>query len=198
MIIPVGSANWITEYHFTGDAEAMITTCGLRVSTWGGDYAAGLEQVADYWFVALQGSMSEEVTIGPSFLQVGQDGGPPVTYIDTDADNGNAPDFPMWPNSSLLVRKTTASGGRRNRGRMYIPGLAIRDLVSPAGQVDSSFLADFQTNLDTFQSTLEAGTGLPGVTDLVLLHSEAPTAATTIVSLSAQTMLATQRRRLRP
>lgn len=197
MIIPVGYGNWITEYHISGDSEAMITTMGVDVSTWGGDYAAGVEWLADQWFVCWEGSASTDTIIGPSSIAIGQDGGDPLTYYDTDNDNGNATDYPIWPNSALLVKKTTASGGRRNRGRNYIPGLALRDLVSQAGVVDSALLTDINTNLATFLSTVNAGTGFHA-TDLVVLHSEAPATPAVITSLVADQKLATQRRRLRP
>jgi hypothetical protein len=197
MIIPVNWANWITQYTFTGDSEPMITTCGVNVSTWGGDYEGGLEWLSDLWLAALVGSTSDEVTVGPYSLAVGQDGGDPVTY-EYDASNaGSEPSFPMWPNTAILVRKGTDLGGRRNRGRMYVPGAAIRSAISVAGVIDSLFLADFNTNLATFLSTVNAGTGF-NATELGVLHSEPPSAPAEITSLVAQPKVATQRRRLRP
>lgn len=197
MIIPVNWANWITQYTFEGDAEPMITTMGVNVSTWGGDYADGIEWLNDLWYDCFQGSTSDTVTIGPASLAVGQDGGDPITYEDPDSQAGSAPSFPMWPNSAVLIKKSTASGGRRNRGRCYVPGLAIRSLVSPAGIIDSAFLADLQTNLDTFLATVNAGTGF-NPTNLGVLHSEPPAAPAVITGLTADAKVVTQRRRLRP
>lgn len=197
MIIPVNWANWITQYTFVGDAEPMITTMGVNVSTWGGDYDGGLEWLSDLWLAALVGSTSDDVTVGPYSLAVGQDGGDPVTYAYEDSNAGSEPSFPMWPNTAILVRKQTASGGRRNRGRLYIPGAAIRSAISVAGVIDSIFLADFNTNLATFLTTVNAGTGF-NPTQLGVLHSEPPSAPAVITALIAQPKVATQRRRLRP
>lgn len=197
MIIPVNWANWIMRYQFEGDAEPMITTMGVNVSTWGGDYAEGLEWLSDFWLACIAGSLAETVLSGPYSLAVGQDGGDPITYEYTATNAGDAPSFPMWPNTAVLVKKATASGGRRNRGRMYVPGLAIRSLVTPAGIIDSAFLADFQTNLDSFLSDINAGTGF-NPTNLGVLHSEPPSAPAVITTLTADNKVATQRRRLRP
>ena len=38
MLIPVNWANWVCTYSFSDDPEPMITTMGVNVSTWGGDY----------------------------------------------------------------------------------------------------------------------------------------------------------------
>lgn len=197
MIIPVNWANWIMRYSFEGDAEPMITTMGVNVSTWGGDYVEGLEWLSDLWLAAIVSSLSETVTSGPYSLAVGQDGGDPITYEYPATNAGDESGFPMWPNSAVLIRKDTASGGRRNRGRMYVPGFGLRSLVTPAGLIDPSYLEDFNTNLATMLATINAGTGF-NATNLGVLHSEPPSAPAVITSLVAQSKLATQRRRLRP
>jgi len=197
MIIPVNWANWIMRYQFEGDAEPMITTMGVNVSTWGGDFVEGLEWLSDLWLAAIVSSLSDAVTSGPYSLAVGQDGGDPITYEYPATNAGNDSDFPMWPNSAMLIRKDSALGGRRNRGRMYVPGFALRTLVTPAGLIDSAYLADFNTNLSTFLATVNAGTGF-NATNLGVLHSEPPSAPAVITSLTAEAKVATQRRRLRP
>lgn len=197
MIIPVNWANWIMRYSFEGDAEPMITTMGVNVSTWGGDYVEGLEWLSDLWLAAIVSSLAETVESGPYSLAVGQDGGDPITYEYPATNAGDSSSFPMWPNTSVLIRKDTAAGGRRNRGRMYVPGFALRSLVTPAGLIDPAYLADFNTNLATFLATVNAGTGF-NPTNLGVLHSEPPSAPAVITSLVAQSKVATQRRRLRP
>lgn len=197
MIIPVNWANWICQYSFVGDAEPMITTMGVNVSTWGGEYVEGLEWLQIAWALAIQPSLSDEVQMGPASLSVGQDGGDPITYEDPTVFTGIESSFPMWPNTAVLVRKQSALGGRRNRGRMYLPGFALRTLVTSAGIIDSAYLEDLNTNLQTFLEYVNAGTGF-NATQLGVLHSEAPAAPAPIISLVAQPKVATQRRRLRP
>lgn len=197
MIIPETYGNWITEYHFDGDSEAMITSCGVNLDGIGSSYQQALEALADNWVACLAGSMSENVEMGPSFLQVGHFPDDPVTFVYDSVTPGSAPNFPMWPNTAVLVRKQGDLGGRRNRGRMYIPGLALRTLVSPAGVIDSAFLADLQTNLTDFLDNLDSLTE-PGPMTLVTLHSSGTPTPASITTLTAQPKLATQRRRLRP
>lgn len=197
MIIPVNWANWIASYSFVGDSEPMITTMGVKVSTWGGAYADGLEWISDLWCAALSASLSDEVEMNNYTLQVGQDGGDPISYGYAGGCVGAASSFPMWPNTAVLIQKRSASGGRRNRGRMYVPGLALRSLVTSAGVLDSAWQADFQTNLDNFRTAVNAGTGFEP-TDLGVLHSEPPTAPAVITNLQVSSKVATQRRRLRP
>jgi hypothetical protein len=197
MLIPVGWANFIMPYTFTGDAEEMINTIGVDVSGWGGDYVDGADWLAEQWFTCFQGGMSDDVTLGPPRIVVGQDGGDPLTFSGTATVVGSDTDFPLWPNSATLIRKISALGGRRNRGRMYVPGMAIRAQISQAGVIDAGFLADLQTNLNTFLEVVNTGATF-NPTDLGVLHSEAPAAPAVIVDLVADPKLATQRRRLRP
>jgi hypothetical protein len=197
MIIPVNWANWIMRYQFEGDAEPMITTMGVNVSTWGGAYADGLEWISDLWLATIVSSLSETVTSGPYSLAVGQDGGDPITYEYAATNAGDESGFPMWPNTAVLIKKVTASGGRRNRGRMYVPGFGLRSLITPAGLIDPSYLADFNTNLSNFLEDVNAGTGF-SATNLGVLHSRPPSAPAVITSLVAEAKVATQRRRLRP
>jgi hypothetical protein len=197
MIIPVNWANWIMRYQFEGDAEPMITTMGVNVSTWGGDYADGLEWLSDNWLATIVSSLSETVTSGPYSLAVGQDGGDPITYEYAGTSPGDESSFPMWPNTAVLIKKVTAAGGRRNRGRMYVPGFGLRTLITPAGLIDPSYLADLQTNMDSLLATLNAGTGF-NATNLGVLHSEPPSAPAVITQLKCEAKVATQRRRLRP
>lgn len=98
---------------------------------------------------------------------------------------------PMPFNTSVLVRKTTAIGGRRGRGRWYFMG---------ANELDSSDGAF----LDTGPRNAYQGAFTNMFNDLVadllnpvVLHDTAAVAPTPITGFSVQARLATQRRRLR-
>lgn len=197
MIIPVGWALWVQSYYVVGDSEEMICTMGVKVSTWGGDYTTGVDWLTEKWNDCIDASLSNQATHGPDRIIVGQDGGDPLTFEGSIGGVGGSPEFPIWPNSALLVKKQTASGGRRNRGRMYLPAFGLRDLIGQAGEVDLAYLEDFQTNLDAFTAAVDAGTDFEP-TDLGVLHSQAPSTPAVITRLVADPKLATQRRRLRP
>jgi hypothetical protein len=94
------------------------------------------------------------------------------------------------PQICYLVNKVTGVGGRRGRGRMYLPGCNHTEIDSN-GQLSSGILNDLGVQLSAFQTAVEA-LGW----ELELFHSSAPTTAFTIVDLVPQALCATQRRRL--
>lgn len=96
----------------------------------------------------------------------------------------------LLPNTAILVQKVTALGGRRNRGRMYWPGLREED-VDSSGNIDGATTTAWSGAMGDLFADLTAG-GMPPV----VLHSDggAPTPITTFNVLS---IAATQRNRLR-
>jgi hypothetical protein len=197
MIIPVDGANFVILHTIAGDAEPMQTAVGVDASAAGGDYDALLSDLVDAWLTAWSGEYSDQTTIGPYRLEVGQDGGDPIIVENAATVPGDNSDEPLPPNCALLVRKATASGGRRNRGRMYIPGLALRPSTSPAGVLDGGAFSALDSDAAAFRIAVEASP-LVGPDGLLLFHSESPATATPITQLLVQQKIATQRRRLRP
>lgn len=94
------------------------------------------------------------------------------------------------PNLAYLVQKRTNLGGRRGRGRMYLPGVSEGDVGSD-GVIDSSALSALQADLDAFFTAMNAADLSP-----VLLHNDVGS-PTVIQSLNLATVAATQRRRMR-
>lgn len=113
------------------------------------------------------------------------------------------------PNVAYLVEKTTNLGGRRGRGRFFLPG--VYELgVTAGGSIDAGVFAALQGDLTTFHSAMTVDD-----CEMFLLHSF-PTVwiivegqprrisipgiipdPTQITSLSLDPIAATQRRRLR-
>ena len=91
---------------------------------------------------------------------------------------------------SGLVKKVTASGGRKNRGRMYVPALS-ESAVDDGGDINSSWLTVAQA---FFDETLEE----MGVAQypMVGLHGD-NTTPTLVGALQVDARAATQRRRQR-
>jgi hypothetical protein len=116
------------------------------------------------------------------------DTGPSALHSAVEPGAGDSAAAP--PNVSVLVRKNTALGGRKGRGRMYIPGVAEAD-SDGAGVMSSVRQAAWQAQADTFLVAAALG-GLAGV----VLHEDATT-PTPIISLAVDGRVATQRRRLR-
>jgi hypothetical protein len=95
-----------------------------------------------------------------------------------------------YPGAAVLIKKSSASGGRKNQGRMYMPGICEGD-IAIGGVIEASYLALCQATWNAIFGDL-SGSG-PG---MVILHSgvEAPTV---ITGLNVEGQIATQRRRNR-
>lgn len=96
-------------------------------------------------------------------------------------------------NCAVLIAKITAAGGRRNRGRMFFPGIT-ESAVDHAGLITTAERNLWQTAIDTWSDGEETlGFGVPA-----LLHQTGSSSPTTITSFVVRTRIATQRRRMRP
>jgi hypothetical protein len=123
--------------------------------------------------------------IGPNSTGPFGFAGSPVTGgISGDAD---------VPSVAILVSKITASGGRANAGRWFLPGLS-ETYTSTGGTVDATYLANLQAALTAWLTAVNADTTIG---DMVILHSSTSATPTPITNVLASSKVATQRRRLR-
>lgn len=100
---------------------------------------------------------------------------------------------PEAPQVSVLVKKITVDGGRAGRGRLYMPG--IRETrIEAGGLLNGTYKGDLQTAFDAFLQDIEDLEA-----NAVVLHGETSPLEepSRILSLQVQSMVATQRRRLR-
>jgi len=105
---------------------------------------------------------------------------------------GAAGEVALPPQVAILVRKNTARGGRRGRGRIYWPGMTVSGYVE-GGVMTSGAQGLFQGAFETFRTALAADGCI-----LVVLHDVAAGGPPDVVTgLSVQATLATQRRRIR-
>lgn len=106
---------------------------------------------------------------------------------------GTAVASPLTPNVCTLWQKLTGEGGRRNRGRAFIPPYAPGESsVDGLGVINSGVVTATQSLYNAFL-TAASGSGYSPM----LFHSEAPFTPTPIVNFNLQPVVATQRRRLR-
>lgn len=109
-------------------------------------------------------------------------------------------------NSAVLVKKLTGLGGRRNRGRMYMPWMVGHNEVDELGNIDSGELGDIQTIADAWQADVEDG-GFQALVIAQRFYDRAwNVAGRRLVSVEGSTnpvstlvvepMIATQRRRM--
>jgi len=120
-----------------------------------------------------------------------------ATYQDVTAASGNDGGSLLPPNSAVLVQKLTNLGGRKGRGRVYLPGISeIGGTLDSSGTFSSGEAGVITAAMNALLLDIGTGSASEGA-PLVLLHSDA-TAPTLIVQFFCENKIATQRRRLRP
>lgn len=110
--------------------------------------------------------------------------------------DGGAGGSVLPQNCALLVRKVTGLGGRKNRGRMYIPSIVQEADVSGVGRIDAADVDIFQGVANTFLLSLAGDGSTPDLTPFIL-HRDGVSLPTEVVDLQVDPVIATQRRRLR-
>lgn len=99
---------------------------------------------------------------------------------------------PPPANGSVLVKKNSSLSGKKNRGRFYLPPFGVTDAdVDQNGNIGSASVAFLQGYADSTLAALDTG-GFP----MVILHHGAG-APTVVESLTVESTIATQRRRIR-
>lgn len=192
--IPPGFAEVWMQFTTPLDPEPMYSAFGIDLASGVPMDQAEATSILGWSDLSVAPTIGAEYFCGPGHVIAGQDGGD-VRYDGTHAaipgtNSGNS----CPNNTAFLVRKVTAQGGRRGRGRMYWPGVPEGD-VGPTGVLTSGALNDLGTACNLLKSNLEA---LLSVDGLVLFHETAPFTPTPITDLLHMPRVATQRRRMRP
>lgn len=145
-----------------------------------GSIGAINSMIDDYTFVGT--SVAKGTATGD---QVGQHFAPLV---------GTVTDSCVPANCAVLVKKNTALGGRRFRGRIFQPPTLLNEgAVDASGNIAAGGVAAIQATWDQFSGQLVANGYLP-----VLFHQGVGAPAPTLISsLQVTSLIATQRRRLR-
>lgn len=125
--------------------------------------------------------------------------GDPEVHLIPESITGSLSTASSPPNCAMLITKKTASGGRKNRGRIFMPPAMLNDIdVDQAGNITGSTVAGHQVLWNTFFGSLNDSLLFP-----TLFHQfdpdlgETGEAPTRITAFIVQTRIATQRRRLR-
>lgn len=194
VILPPGFAQVLHHLSLTGDPDPMLVTYGISISAPG---SLAMAQALDTEFNQhiMQSYMSNKYTFFQTTLRVGQDAADPIIYEYVGTPSVGVSSSAVLPsNCAVLVRKVTAVGGRRNRGRFFLPGWLPETSADENGVINSTDLANRQTYATSWFNEINT---VSGVTDVVVLHSAAPATPTVVTSFSVQNKIATQRRRMR-
>lgn len=194
VLIPVGYGQCTFHFSQTGVVKEQTWSCGYN---WSGspDPSAHAEEISGFFtdplapFLAAH-MLSEFKYLGTSTTEVDESG--PLLGVFGTTVTGTRSGGTLPPNCSVLLSKATALGGRKNRGRIFSPAVNFDEtLVSSGGVLESTGVGLYggywQNSFDSWIAS-----DIPPV----LLHSEAGT-PTPITGVNMQSLIATQRRRLR-
>ena len=135
------------------------------------------------------------VTIGPATIHIGSTSGESFAVVSTTAPGGGGASLQSPPpNVAVLLRKQTARGGRRGRGRMYVPWACLETDIDEAG-----LLAVTAVNAWTTAAEAWRGAHVTNDAQLGILHEPGVTATWSpdpLTGIFCDRVVATQRRRL--
>ncbi len=143
---------------------------------------------------SLASVLDSETVISEVRVSLGTDGGEDLVGGITTSITGGTGHSSLPPNCAFLVHKRTARGGRRGRGRLFIPWCSSETNVDEAGIIQTAYLNTFQTAMNTWLSGLAAGS-----CPMVLLHDPgitSPGPPNVVTALTVDKLISTQRRRL--
>jgi hypothetical protein len=196
MIIPPGFAHCRVLFEADGKLNPVITTFGVRLTAGVTNPVTVATGVLTAWTASFPAAdLDSNWAVTGCGVTLGSDGGdgPSGEFLQRTAGSraGEAATINFCP----LVRKNTSLGGRRNRGRMFLPaGYLLESEVSELGVLAAAAITRVQGNATDFLTAIEAGANTDA---MVILHEAAPSTPTLVDSLSVQTLGATQRKRMR-
>jgi hypothetical protein len=191
--IPVGFAQVAYRFSLVGDPEVMIATMGAGLEGNPAGWQGILDSRADQFIAGFPaGSMAQGWTFLGCRAAANEGGGGSTIYEAPRSYVGEVVTETVPQNCALLVRKGSASPGRRGRGRMYLPPFGLSEnQVSKNGMLDPAFVSSAQAKV----------IAAFGAFDNFILHATSLNSATPapseVTSLVVDTRIATQRRRLR-
>lgn len=141
-------------------------------------------------------TIDANVTVGPVYVVVGQDGPSDLPYTGTLTFQGGRAGEAISAAIAAMYDKTTARPGRRGRGRMYLPWVLLDTEVSETGQVAAGSITTLNTKGAGWLAALAAG---PGPFPMVLLHGgiiPLGVVPDIVTSLTTDPIVGVQKRRL--
>lgn len=144
--------------------------------------------------------LDANVTLQNTRVSLGTDGAEDIVGSDPTTVACTLTLVSTPPNCAVLAHKTTARGGRRGRGRMYLPWVVAGNNVSEAGALQAGDITRIQNGITAWRVAVGATAG-----PLVLLHRNSgpavqpptvPGPPNPILNMIVDPLIATQRRRL--
>lgn len=189
MEIPVGYSQVNLIYNATNWRENPEVVFGLQ-NIPDDDPVDIANALTDPWIDNLTPVTSEQLSLYKIRVKNGPiDTGP---FIEVSVGEPGTIASQALPNQAcVLMRKNTALGGKKHRGRSFWPG-GCENQTDGAGLLTDAALLAWQGAVEDFYIAVSAAGYQP-----VLLHTLGTDTPTPITTVIVQQLLATQRRRLR-
>lgn len=193
VVIPPGYAQASIEYWLAGYTRPAVTTWGLDISANVYDAESMANGFHEMYTTAFLPRTDSNVTLRNARIIVGQDAPDPIigTSVLTTAGTSSRASTP--PALALMISTPTGLGGRRNRGRKYIPWAVAESDVDEYGTIGSTTITAWNGSCIQFVNELADNQW-----DLVLLHgagSSPVPAPTPITGLAPNPIIRTQKQR---
>lgn len=190
MIIPDTFGHVIVSFVGTGVPTGAAMTFGIANVADQTVNAALSDVVNSLTTSTLFTNMSSSVATKDVTLKLGPNEDGPMA-VQPMSIGGSSAAAAVAPNTAFLLKKQTAQGGRKHRGRMFLPGVA-ETVVDQGGLVTPVEVTAISTDCAALLTALTANQ-----VPMVLLHNDIGTPPTVVTSLFCDSKVATQRRRLR-
>lgn len=195
--IPVGFLEATFVFALSGSTHDMTWTMGFDDSNFATTTAAEEAEALYGFYVNVSApvsaaNMCDSYTFRGVSVRRQQELGTEVgQWMIPVVGTSSSPALP--PNCTQLWHKVTTQGGRRGRGRAFVPIYSPAEGgVDATGVIEGTTVTNLQAKYDVFLAAAAAAGMLP-----VLFHQTAPFTPSPIVAFQLQSMIATQRRRLR-
>lgn len=193
IVIPPGYAQFSIEFWLTDYNRPAVNVWGVdcRDNIYAPDTMAS--GFLDIIGPSIAAGIDSNVTMRDVRMVLGQDGADPVVGFSTGSYAGTAVRESTAPALACLINLNTGLGGRRNRGRKYLPWALNDTSVSEKGAVENSAVTGWNTRMAAVKTAMAANEWVP-----VLLHGTGSSAVpdpTPVTTMTCSPVISTQRQR---
>ncbi len=167
LVIPVDYAQCAFNFEYLEGGGTAVVTMGMDFRGYTGTRAGGIDAVAGAWQTNILPGQSTVIRFLGVTARWGVLNSEPVVVSATRAVVGANAGSMLTRNTALLVKKRTNRGGRRGRGRMYVPGRLAESAADQAGNILTASITSMQTDFTALDAALTAIGG-----GMVLLHDD--------------------------
>jgi hypothetical protein len=189
-----GFADVSVELVLTGFPRPAYITFGVDPTATDPSLIAASVAAAASVAGSLKSVLDATVTNTVIKVSLGTDGSGDISGEGNGFGSGGISLTALPPNCAVLVHKRTARGGRRGRGRFFLPWCVGETNVEENGSIQSSQVTTLQNAMNTFRAAL-----VTEAVPMYLLHGPGQTpvgAPDQVTSLAVDSVIGTQRRRL--